>query len=427
METKQKYKTGSKGAIFVLIVLFLLYMLNFADRALMSIVVEPMKAALNFNDAQIGATQSIFLLGVALLMIPGSILVERWSRRKMLSLMAIIWSAATFFTGVGTQLWHILTARFAVGIGEAGYNPGGTAWLSLAFSKEVRGRIIGFFQSATELGRCVGLVIGGWLVSLTGDWRVPFYVFAIPGVILGICTFFLPDYATVKEKGESIINKKFFGDVFKLFKIKTYTLMVIAQSCYAFVTMTIIGWLPALLIRSYGITEFEAGMITGLVGLIIIISGPLGGFLGDRWQKKKFGGRAYFLAIAMLLYAITMTLLIVSTGYSLTIYIVTAIFTIFCSGLVLPGLFAIWTDIVPVQNRTTGIGMGTMISLIVSVPAPLIVGRLSDVFGGGAAGLRSAFLLIMPVALLAAIMYFVMSRYYPTDAANITDDVMAEK
>ena len=412
MEEKHKYQVGGRGAILVLTVLFLLYVLNFADRALMAIVVEPMKAALGFNDAQIGATQSIFLLGVALLMIPGSVLVERWSRRKMLGLMAIVWSAATLFTGLGTKFWHLLAARFSVGIGEAGYNPGGTAWLSLAFSKEVRGRIIGFFQSASELGRCLGLIVGGWLVSLTGDWRVPFYVFAIPGVILGVCTFFLPDYATIREKGEGVVNKKFFSDIFKLFKIRTYTFMVIAQSCYAFVTMTIIGWLPTLLIRSYSITEFEAGIITGLVGLVIIVSGPLGGFLGDRWQKKKFGGRAYFLVIAMILYAVTTTLLVISTSFPLTVYIVTAIVTVFCSGLVLPGLFAIWTDVVPAQNRTTGIGMGTMISLLVSVPAPLIVGRMSDVFGGGASGLRSAFLLIMPVALLGAIMYFVMSHFF---------------
>src|SRR5512137_1371351 len=120
MEDKQKYQVGGRGAVLVLIVLFLLYVLNFADRALMAIVVEPMKAALGFNDAQIGATQSIFLLGVALLMIPGSVLVERWSRRKMLGLMAIVWSAATLVTGLGTKFWHLLGARFSVGIGEAG-------------------------------------------------------------------------------------------------------------------------------------------------------------------------------------------------------------------------------------------------------------------------------------------------------------------
>jgi MFS family permease len=394
----------------------------------MSIVLEPMKKALQLNDAQVGATQSIFLLGVGLLMIPGSILVERWSRRKTLGVMAIIWSLATFATGLGTKFWHLMTARFTVGIGEAGYNPGGTAWLSLAFSKKVRGRILGIFQSAGQLGTALGLMIGGLLVTQTGDWRLPFYVFAIPGVILGILTFFLPDYATIREKGEGVINRKFFSEVFSLFKIKTYTLNVIAQSFYAFVTFTLIGWLPALLMRSFGIDAFQAGMINGLTGLIVIISAPLGGFLGDRWQRKKAGGRAYFLVVAMLLYSIAGILMIVSTGGPLPIYIMMALLTAFCSGLVLPGLFALWTDVLPAKHRTTGIGMGTMISLIIgAVPGPLFLGSVSDAFGGGASGLRDAFLCLMPMAFVATIMYFLVSRYYPADSANISDEVFAEK
>ena len=428
METKQKYTVGGRGSVFVLIVLFLLYVLNFADRAIMAIVLQPMKTALQLSDAQAGAMQSIFLLGVALLMIPGSIFVERWSRRKTLSLMAIIWSLATFATGLGIKFWHIMTARFVVGIGEAGYNPGGTAWLSLAFSKEVRGRVLGLFQSATQVGMALGLIIGGWLVTLTGDWRVPFYVFAIPGVILGILTFFLPDYATIREKGEGIVTRKFFSEVIRLFRIKTYTFNVIAQTLYAFVTMTMIGWLPALLMRAYSVDAFQAGTINGLTGLIVIIGAPLGGFLGDRWQRKKNGGRAYFMVVAMLLYSVAATLMILSTDYLLTIYIVMALITSFCSGLVLSGLFAIWTDVLPPKHRTTGIGMGTMISLILgAVPGPLFLGSVSDALGGGASGLRGAFLLMMPVALVATIMYFVMSRYYPADSASINDEVLAEK
>ena len=228
-EIKQKYKVGGSGAVFVLIILFLLYILNFADRAIVAIVLQPMKEALQLTDAQAGAVQSIFLLGAGLLMIPGAIFVERWSRRKMLGIMALIWSLATFATGLGTKFWHIMSARFVVGIGEAGYNPGGTAWLSLAFSKKVRGRILGLFQSATQVGMALGLIIGGLIVTQTGDWRMPFYVFAVPGIILGIITFFLPDYATVREKGEAVFNKKFFSEVLGLFKIKTYSINIIAR------------------------------------------------------------------------------------------------------------------------------------------------------------------------------------------------------
>jgi len=427
-EIKQKYKVGGSGAVFVLIILFLLYILNFADRAIVAIVLQPMKEALQLTDAQAGAMQSIFLLGAGLLMIPGAIFVERWSRRKMLGIMALIWSLATFATGLGTKFWHIMSARFVVGIGEAGYNPGGTAWLSLAFSKKVRGRILGLFQSATQVGMALGLIIGGLIVTQTGDWRMPFYVFAVPGIILGIITFFLPDYATVREKGEAVFNKKFFSEVLGLFKIKTYSMNIIAQSLFAFISMTILGWLPALLMRAYNIDAFQAGTINGLTSLIVLIGAPLGGFLGDRWQAKKHGGRAYFMVVAMLAYAISATLMILSTNYSLTIYIVMASLASFCSALALPGLFAIWTDVLSPKHRTTGIGMGTMISLVLgAVPGPFFVGAVSDALGGGVYGLRNAFLLMMPAAFIATIMYFVMSRYYPADSANINDDVLAEK
>ena len=428
MATEQKYQTGGKNAAIILTVLFLLYALNFADRAILAIALQPMKEALQLSDAQAGALQSIFLLGVGLLMIPGAIFVERLSRRKTLGIMAIIWSLATFATGIGTQFWHLMCARFCVGIGEAGYNPGGTAWLSLAFSKKVRGRVLGFFQSATQLGTALGLIVGGMLLAQYNDWRVPFYVFAVPGVLLGICTFFLPDYKTVREKDEGTFSSRYFIDILALFKIKTYSLNVIAQSLYTFAAMTLLGWLPTLAIRAYSLNSYDAGMIMGLTALTVLLGAPLGGWLGDKWQAKKLGGRAYFMVVAMLVYSITATLTIWSSNSDLVAFIVLVALTSFCSGLVLPGVFAIWMDIVPARNRTTGMGMGTMISLILgAVPGPLFLGAVSDALGGGAAGLRTAFLWMMPVSFLSTIMYLVVSRFYPADSANISDEVLAEK
>jgi len=230
----------------------------------------------------------------------------------------------------------------------------------------------------------------------------------------------------VKEAGEGAVNKKYFADMFGLFKVRTYTFNVIAQCLYAFATFTILGWMPALLMRSYNIDTQQAGMINGLISLVVIIGAPLGGFLSDRWQKKKNGGRAYFLAVAMLAMTITALLLILSTQYPLSVYITMGIIMNFCAALVLPGLFAIWTDVISPRNRTIGVGLGTMISLLAAVPGPLFLGSVSDALGGGAAGLRNAFLMLTPVLLLSTIMYFVMCRYYVADSANITDDVYAE-
>lgn len=428
MSTEQKYQTGGKGAALILTVLFLLFVLNFADRAILSISLQAIKESLGLSDAQAGGLQSIFLLGVGLLMIPGAILVERISRRKTLGIMALVWSVATFAVGLGTKFWHLLTALFIMGIGEAGFNPGGTSWLSLAFSKKVRGRVIGFFQSATQLGTALGLIAGGWLISQTHDWRVPFYVFAVPGIILAVCTFFLPDYTTVREKGEGTFNRRYFISILVLFKIKTYSLNVVAQTLYVMVAMTLLGWLPTLMIRTYTVEPSNAGIIMGLTALTVLLGAPLGGWLGDKWQAKKHGGRAYFMIAAMLIYSVAALFTVWATNWPLPVFIAWACISAFCNGLVLPGVFSLWTDIVPVENRATGVGMGTMISMIIgAVPGPLFLGAMSDSLGGGAEGLRTAFMWMMPLSFLATIMYIVVARFYPADSANISDEVMAEK
>jgi hypothetical protein len=100
----------------------------------------------------------------------------------------------------------------------------------------------------------------------------------------------------------------------------------------------------------------------------------------------------------------------------------------FYSGLVLPSLFAMWTDTLPPEHRTTGLGIGTMISLIFgAMPGPLYLCTVSDTLERGASGLRNGSLTFMLVAFLAAIIYFAICRFYPTDRASVSDEVSAEK
>ena len=87
----------------ILVICFLLYMVNFMDRQVFSVVLEPMKQDLGFTDTQAGLLQSGFFLSMALLTFPAAYLVDRWSRRKALALMAIVWSAATVATGLSSR------------------------------------------------------------------------------------------------------------------------------------------------------------------------------------------------------------------------------------------------------------------------------------------------------------------------------------
>ena len=206
------YQVGKAQGVLLLIVLALLYLLSYADRQVFSVALQPMKAALGFSDTDLGILQSVFNIGFGVLAIPGAILVDRWSRRKMIGIMAILWSIATLATGLCRNFTQILIPRSLVGIGEAGYLPGGVSWLSVVFSKERRARILNIFAIGATLGVIIGSVVGGMIITRTHDWSSPFWIFAIPGVILGIAVFFFKDYATAKQKGRRIVLPvKHFG------------------------------------------------------------------------------------------------------------------------------------------------------------------------------------------------------------------------
>lgn len=173
----------------VLTVCFLLYMINCMDRQVLSAVLEPMKLDLGLTDTQVGLIQTLFLLSIALLAFPVSYLVDRWSRRKAIGIMAVVWSVFTFMTGLGKSFWGVIIPRSLVGAGEAGFSAGGTAMIAAVYPREARAKAMGIFNAAIPLGAGLGVMLGGYISVHFGGWRSPFFVFAIPGLIFGLTAF----------------------------------------------------------------------------------------------------------------------------------------------------------------------------------------------------------------------------------------------
>jgi MFS family permease len=186
----RSYGHGGFNAHMVLVVCTLLFMINYMDRQVLSVVMEPMKLDLGLTDSQAGAIQTVFLMSMAVITIPASYLVDRWSRRKAIGLMAIWWSLFTFVTGLGKSFWGVLLPRTMVGVGETGFSAGGIAWIGSSYPIEKRSRAMGIFYLAIPLGSALGVILGGYISVHFGGWRTPFLWFALPGVILGIIAFF---------------------------------------------------------------------------------------------------------------------------------------------------------------------------------------------------------------------------------------------
>lgn len=426
---QHKFKVGGGGAIAVLVVLTLLYLINFADRALLSVALQPIKQAFNLTDTQAGALPSLLTLGIAILTIPAAIFADRWLRRKVVALMGLVWSLATLATGFATNFAQIGAARFFVGGGEAGYAPAGTSWLSLSFRKEIRSLIIGIFFLGSQLGSVLGLVVGGMLITLTHDWRTPFYFFAIPGIILAVIAWFLRDYKSVKEEGEATLSKAYFKDWINLFKIKSFWTDTIGQSFFYFASQTFPAWVPTLLIRTFKMTPGVAGGLYGMTVLIVIVAVPLGGWLADRWQKHNKSGRAHFIALTGFLALFTSFITLILTSPNLPIWAIMTGLTVstFFYGLTFPAMLTIRTDVTPVRLRSTSYGIGTFIQQITGATfGSLIVGAISDNLGGGWQGIQWGLIYILPLAAVGIIAYLILPKFYSSDSAKVSDEVLAE-
>jgi MFS family permease len=426
MEEK-RFELSRGSAITILTILSLLWLINFADRSIMTVVLEAVKADLGLTDAQAGGLVAMVTAGIAILTIPASIFGDRWARRKVIAVMAVIWSAATLATAFCINLGQMLAARFLVGAGEAGYSPVGQAWLSVSFRKEIRSLIIGIFFAFSQLGMVIGLVVGGWLLTATGDWRVPFYVFAIPGIILAIIVLFLPDYRTVREQGEAVLSKSYFKSWADIFKCKSYLLPTIAGIFFLTTVVAVTVWTPAILMRAYDMDAAAAGRSYGLVSLVLLFA-PLGGLIADRWQKRNKSGRPLFMALTVFLALIVFTAAFFSIGQPVQLFLALLSLGTFFVALNLPVGFTVVNDVIAPGLRSTALGISVLVmQLFGATLGTVAVGAISDRLGGGASGLQWGLIWTLPVFALAIVTNLMLAKYYPADSAKCSDLVYAEK
>jgi len=411
-------QSSSKTPWIILAILTLLYALNFVDRMIVSVSMEAIKADFGFSDTQIGMVQSIFFLGVGILTLPAGILIDRWSRKKSISIMAIIWSLATTATGLSRSFTTLLMSRFIVGAGEAGFAPGGFAWIAEIFPKEKRATASGIFQMGIIVGCIVGMGLGGFLITKTGNWRLIYFIFGIPGALLGLLVLFMPESVrrVVVRPVESNILKEMLG----LFKIKTFFFNCWGSGLFMVLAATTQTWAAVLLMRAYDLSEAKAGMLLGLVIIPALAAPVVGGAIADRMQKKYDNGRPLFCAIASLvIVAVYIAQFYLAGKVPLAAFVAITVLTGLVGSAPIPVYHTIAQDVLPVDKR----GVGASIVLFVQYAfftwwGSTLVGKISDLLGGGVFGVRMALLTITPFTIIAALLFFFAGKHYKEDSAR---------
>lgn len=420
-----KSSTIEKGSLssgytwYVFVLLFLLYMFDYIDRLIIVSLFPFIKAEWGISDASCGLLVSAVYWSILIFTFPVSILVDRWSRKKTIGIMALIWSLATAACAFTRSFSQLFAARTVIGVGEAGYAAGGTAMISAIFPKEKRARVLGLWNASIPLGSAIGIAAGGIIAEHFG-WRHALGVVAIPGFIIAILFFWVRDYKTIDlvqsrggAEGELLEKMKLSEIAAQFLRSKSLILANLGFAASCFVTTALMSWLPSYFHRTEGISISQAGMKAGAVMFLAVVGAPLGGYLADKWYEKKPAGR-------MLLPAVSTALTGIILFISFVLFKGTAQYIILLAAGVtavafVPAGVSVTQDVVHPGLRAMSLSICVIIQHVLgSTLGPVFVGAVSDHYD-----LITAMSILPIFSLLAGLFFFIGSFYYEKDASRV--------
>ena len=279
-----KHSFSPRYRTWVLFILWLTYILNFVDRQLVTILLEPIKIEFGASDTAMGfLTGFAFALFYASLGIPVARLADRWSRRNVIAISVGLWSAMTALCGLAASFWQLALARIGVGVGEAGGTPPSHSLLADYFPPEQRATAMSIHATATQFGILIGM-LGGAVVAAEYGWRMAFIIFGIPGVLVGLLVAL-----TVKEphRPAPLTSSRMLDDVRHIWALPGFALITLAGASTALAAYGLGTWSPSFLIRTHELSLVHTGLLLGGAGAISGIVGAVtGGLLCDRLCKR---------------------------------------------------------------------------------------------------------------------------------------------
>ena len=372
----------AENAWRILFLLFLANVFNYFDRVVPSIVMEPIRLEWSLSDFQIGMLGTVFTLVYAIAGIPLARMADTGSRKKIMGWGLLVWSALTAVNGVVQGFWGFLLARMGVGIGEASYGPAANSLIGDLFPAHRRARAMGIFMLGLPLGLLLAFFTTGAIVEAFDSWRAPFFIAAVPGVILALFVFVIREPQRGAAEVVAITSAPIRQPIRRILATPTMWWLTLAGLCYNFATYANTSFMVPMLQRYFGLELSQAAMSVGvIVGVTGLFALPLGGWIADRLHVRMANGRLLFGGISLLLTSLCTGVALVAGKIDVALFV-----GLFAGGWVFAYNFytCVYTavqDVVEPRLRATAMALFFAgLYLLGGGLGPVIVGGLSDHF-----------------------------------------------
>lgn len=375
--------TGATASRRLLVgVLFLASLLNFADRAVFSVLAQTIKTDLRLTDLQLGLLQGlVFALLYAVAGMPIARIAERRSRTGVIALATAVWSAATFATGLAGGFVQLALARLVVGLGEAGFTPPAASLVADVVPHGRRASTMSVVQLGSPAGALAGAILAG-LIAAHWNWRSAFLLFAVPGFVVALLLVMLvrePARGQFDHASQAGPEAPSFGEFLRTVRATPALRWVIAGGSLAGFGMTAVSqFLAVFLARAHHLGVRDTATTFGLISGIALSLGLLGGSFGTdllarRDPRWPAWGSAIGLTLTPPLYWLAFHAPDLPTAFALLLVAGTMLILFYGP------TYGLIQNLLPARMRASGMALFTLLYTLVGAGlGPVFVGAMSD-------------------------------------------------
>lgn len=294
--TSEGRERPERAAWVAVAVLWVVALLNYLDRQIVTTMGQPIKAELHIADAQFGLLSSVFLWIYGLCSPLAGAVADRWGRKPVIIGSLVIWSIATLWTGFATSFGELVLARAVMGVSEAFYLPVAVTVIVDFHRGPTRSLATGLHLSGVYAGSVLG-GLGGWLAESYG-WRFGFRLFGAAGVAYALLLLFMlkaPPRIAVPSAGGDPRP----GDTLRtLFATRGFLVLMGVSALVGASFWTIKNWLPMYLRSEVGLDLTRAGIYGAMAfNAAAFVGMMIGATLADRWSLRNPRARALVPAL----------------------------------------------------------------------------------------------------------------------------------